>query len=83
MNQVGISHSFHCLDYSGFGNKDQFNYLDYVHNLKAYGQKSELDIKRKDNFLEIGLNSDQLFLKYKVDKQPYFPEPFVTDHLYH
>lgn len=64
-----------------FENKDQFNYLDYVHNLKAYDQKGELDITKKDNFLEIELNSDQLFLEYEVDKQIYFPEPFVPDQL--
>ncbi len=61
--------------------REQFNYLDYVHNLKAYDQEGELEIIRKEQILEVKLNSDQLFLEYEVEKKLFFPEPFVPNQL--
>lgn len=61
--------------------EDEFNYLDYLYDLKAYDQEEKLDITKNEDFIEVEVNLDQLVLEYKVEKKLYFPEPFVPDEL--
>jgi len=60
---------------------EQFNFHDFMSDLKAYSDSQDLDIKSNEEYIEIDYDPDVTYFEYSVEKQIYNIDPFLSDQL--